>query len=289
VVLLFDGDDAGQRAALRALEVLLPQGLRVSAAALPEGLDPDDLLAREGPEALRALVDGAVPALEIAIRRAVAAGCRTPWERADAVAAVAPLLAAVPDPVERGEFARRLALMAGTAAPDVESAVRRLLRPDAAEEPEPGPARRLSDAERHFAGALRMLLDHPAHAAAVGAGELLTCPPDPVWAELAGLVLGACSGAERVDVATLSDRAGAEARRRLTALAARPLGVLEDAGRAERALRDTLAWLRRHGARGEARALTARLGEPGSDGLALLQEKQRQLERRRSLGGVAPG
>ena len=85
VVLLFDGDEAGQRAMLRALEVLLPAGLRVRAAALPGGADPDDFLRREGAEALRRLVDEAKPALEVAILRAAAAGCRTPWERADAV------------------------------------------------------------------------------------------------------------------------------------------------------------------------------------------------------------
>ena len=57
VVLLFDGDEAGQRAMLRALEVMLPAGLRVRAAALPGGADPDDFLRREGAEALRQLVD----------------------------------------------------------------------------------------------------------------------------------------------------------------------------------------------------------------------------------------
>jgi DNA primase len=113
VVLLFDGDEAGQRAMLRALEALLPAGLRVRAAALPGGVDPDDLLRSDGAEALARLVDEAPPALEIAIARAAAAGCKTPWERADAVAAVVPLLALVADPVERGEFGRRLALAVG--------------------------------------------------------------------------------------------------------------------------------------------------------------------------------
>jgi DNA primase len=80
VVLLFDGDEAGQRAMLRALEVMLPAGLRVRAAALPGGADPDDFLRREGAEALRQLVDSAPPALEVAITRAAAAGCRTPWD-----------------------------------------------------------------------------------------------------------------------------------------------------------------------------------------------------------------
>ena len=48
VVLLFDGDEAGQRAMERALEVLLPEGLRVRAAVLPAGDDPDSFLRAHG-------------------------------------------------------------------------------------------------------------------------------------------------------------------------------------------------------------------------------------------------
>jgi DNA primase len=104
LVLLFDGDEAGQRAVLRALEMVLPQGLRVRAAALPSGEDPDDFMTRNGSEALRDLIDSAPPALDLTIQRALAGGCETPWEKADVVAAVAPLLVALPDPVERGEY-----------------------------------------------------------------------------------------------------------------------------------------------------------------------------------------
>ena len=50
VVLLFDGDEAGQRAILRSLEVLLPQGLRVRAASIPGGADPDDYCAPTVPK-----------------------------------------------------------------------------------------------------------------------------------------------------------------------------------------------------------------------------------------------
>src|SRR5262249_19006030 len=82
VVLLFDGDAAGQRAVERSLALLLPEGLRVRAVELPAGDDPDSFLLREGPDALRARVDAAEPAIEGVIRRAVAHGCATPWEKA---------------------------------------------------------------------------------------------------------------------------------------------------------------------------------------------------------------
>ena len=62
VILCFDGDQAGVRAAWRALESLLPaldDGKQVRFLFLPEGEDPDTLVRQQGPEALRALTDKA--------------------------------------------------------------------------------------------------------------------------------------------------------------------------------------------------------------------------------------
>jgi len=62
VVLCFDGDKAGVRAAWRALESLLPaldDGKQVRFLFLPDGEDPDTLVRQQGPEALRALTDKA--------------------------------------------------------------------------------------------------------------------------------------------------------------------------------------------------------------------------------------
>jgi DNA primase len=66
-VLCFDGDSAGMKAAYRAVELALPllqPGKSLSFVFLPDGLDPDDLLRQEGPQAVahalgdtRALVD----------------------------------------------------------------------------------------------------------------------------------------------------------------------------------------------------------------------------------------
>jgi len=288
LVLLFDGDEAGQRAVVRALEVVLPQGLRVCAAALPASEDPDDFLTRNGAEALRDLIDSAPPALELAIQRAVAGGCETPWEKADAVAAVAPLLAVLPDPVERGEYTRRLAMVCGSDARDVEAAVRRVARGESA--PDRGdsggaPVRIATPEDRRFADIVQILLEHPAHAALVDEDALLACAPDEVWRELTASVLGECRGEGGVDVAALADHCEGLARERLLRLASRAEGLFDDADRALRALRDTVAWLEKRRQRIEAKALTARLRIPSEDHEALLLEKDRQLERLRSPGG----
>ncbi|MEC8164626.1 MAG: toprim domain-containing protein, partial [Pseudomonadota bacterium] len=66
--LCFDGDNAGQRAASRAAERALPllkPGKSIRFAFLPEGQDPDSLLAEQGPAALRNILDAAQPLAEV--------------------------------------------------------------------------------------------------------------------------------------------------------------------------------------------------------------------------------
>lgn len=70
VVLLFDGDEAGQRAADRALEVFFSATIDVRICTLPDALDPDDLLRQPGgTERFRAAVDGSVDALAHLVAR----------------------------------------------------------------------------------------------------------------------------------------------------------------------------------------------------------------------------
>src|SRR5208283_2050847 len=57
VVLAYDGDDAGQKAMLRALPLFLQEELSVSCVRFPEGLDPDDFLRRFGLSELERLVE----------------------------------------------------------------------------------------------------------------------------------------------------------------------------------------------------------------------------------------
>jgi DNA primase len=71
-VLVFDGDEAGQKAADRSLELFLGHEVDVRVLSLPEDLDPCDFLLASGAGAFRALVDRAVDPLAFAIERASA-------------------------------------------------------------------------------------------------------------------------------------------------------------------------------------------------------------------------
>ncbi len=59
-VLLYDGDSAGQKAAVRAAIVLLGAGFEVKVAQLPDGSDPDSFVRKEGIEKLRELITDAL-------------------------------------------------------------------------------------------------------------------------------------------------------------------------------------------------------------------------------------
>ncbi|MDJ0865214.1 MAG: DNA primase [Myxococcota bacterium] len=288
VVLLFDGDEAGQRAVERSLEILLPEGLRVRAGALPPGDDPDTLLVREGAEALRRVVDEAPPAIEHAIRRAVRQGCRTPWEKADAVRNVVKLLVRVTDPVERGEYARRLALAVDVRVEDVDEALRRERSPGGADpDVEPAARPRLSGPEARFARRLvRLLLDHPPLAGLLDRAELESLVPGAPWASILLAVLDARTAGAAADVHALAAQLDEEAAAELRALAVEEHPGLE-ADEARRAVDDTIAGLRRRRHAERRRDTTRRLRDE-ADPLSLLAEKQRQIEERKQTQGLTP-
>jgi DNA primase len=64
VVILYDSDAAGQKAADRAVGILAAEGLRVRVALMPQGEDPDTLLRNAGPGAVRQAVDAGLSPLD---------------------------------------------------------------------------------------------------------------------------------------------------------------------------------------------------------------------------------
>jgi DNA primase len=85
-VLCFDGDQAGQKALHRALDMALPSlmpGRSLRFALLPAGQDPDDLLRSEGAEAVRGAIEGARTMSDVLWMRALEVNDRsTPEKRA---------------------------------------------------------------------------------------------------------------------------------------------------------------------------------------------------------------
>lgn len=71
VMLLFDGDAAGQRASERSLSILLAQGLFPKELTLPDGMDPDDFIKNHGAEALKQRMSQAPEAFTAFLERCV--------------------------------------------------------------------------------------------------------------------------------------------------------------------------------------------------------------------------
>jgi DNA primase len=69
VVLVFDADDGGDRGVDRALELFVSHDMELAVATLPAGLDPCDLLVRDGPEPFRRVLESAVDVLEFKLNR----------------------------------------------------------------------------------------------------------------------------------------------------------------------------------------------------------------------------
>ena len=104
-ILCFDGDDAGRRAAYRALDLALPlirPGKSLKLAALPDGQDPDDLVRSGGREAIEDVLAAARPLAEVLWARESEAGpFDTPERRAALEARVAEVTAAIGDEAVR--------------------------------------------------------------------------------------------------------------------------------------------------------------------------------------------
>lgn len=73
VVLLFDPDPAGVRAALRGLDLFVNSGLGIKVVTLPVGEDPDTYVRKEGPEAFARLEQQAPSLLDFALEQSLKA------------------------------------------------------------------------------------------------------------------------------------------------------------------------------------------------------------------------
>ncbi|MGI4893825.1 MAG: DNA primase [Janthinobacterium lividum] len=98
VVFTFDGDAAGQKAALKAFELDQKFSAQTYVAVAPSGQDPCDLRLASGDAAVAALVDGRVPLFEFAIRSTLARfDLDSDAGRLAALDAAAPIVAGIRD------------------------------------------------------------------------------------------------------------------------------------------------------------------------------------------------
>lgn len=167
VIFCFDGDDAGKRAAWKALEQALPTlgpGREVRFMFLPDGHDPDSLVAEGGADAWEQATAAAQPLSRFLLDR-LAADCdlTTPDGRGQLIAQAAPYLARMEDAATRTAIIDALVPRTHLARADIEAALRgsgsntQAARAGRAAEAARAPAR-----QRPVGRALQLLLDTPA-------------------------------------------------------------------------------------------------------------------------------
>lgn len=119
LIYTFDGDEAGQKAAMRAFETDQEFTGQSFVAVAPDGMDPCDLRLEKGDAAVRDLVAKRVPMLEFVLESILSDYPLDSAEgRAQALQRTVPVVAEIADPVLRTEYARRLAGWVGWPNPD---------------------------------------------------------------------------------------------------------------------------------------------------------------------------
>ncbi|ODQ96674.1 DNA primase [Mycolicibacterium holsaticum] len=112
LIFVFDGDEAGQAAALKAFDGDQQVAGKSFVAIASDGMDPCDLRLKSGDKALRDLVARRIPMFEFAIRNLIPDGDaldNDPQAQVDALRQCVPLVARIRDYALRDEYARRLA------------------------------------------------------------------------------------------------------------------------------------------------------------------------------------
>jgi DNA primase len=221
VVVVFDGDAAGQRAAGKAIPLFVEADVDGRVARMPPGVDPDDFVRHEGAAAFRRLLDGARPMLDQFIQETASAP--TIPGKVAALETVAALLVKVKNPTVRELYGKQLATVLGL----TDQQVRRALHEAAAtkhpaqpaqpnaQPPQPlPPPRKLPPEELHLVALLATFPELIRTPEAARAGELLV---DPSLRQLYRAATEEVAAGARLEVAAWLETAAPDVRRTVAA------------------------------------------------------------------------
>lgn len=107
ITLLFDGDAAGLKAALRGVNLILEEGLNVKIVTFPDGEDPDSYAKKVSSEELESYInDGAKDFIEFKCSLLLEEAQEDPIKRAELIKDIAATIALIPDNVARTVYAQ---------------------------------------------------------------------------------------------------------------------------------------------------------------------------------------
>ncbi|OGW26654.1 MAG: DNA primase [Nitrospirae bacterium GWC2_57_13] len=110
VVLIFDPDPAGVKAALRGLDLFATSGMKVNVVSLPDGEDPDTFLHRRGRDAFTEQLRGSVKFMEFVLGQVARGGRKAPIdEKVERAGEMLGFIAKLPSAIERDHYLKRTA------------------------------------------------------------------------------------------------------------------------------------------------------------------------------------
>jgi DNA primase len=285
IVLIFDGDTAGLRAATRALPIFLAEGLTPRVLLLPTGEDPDSFVRASGPQGLQAAIERARPLIEMVLDQAVRQGDLTsPEGKSAIVQAAGEVIKAIADPVTRTGYLERLA---GQLSLPAAALAARLglpltgLKPPArqAASPARGPARLVHDGELAL---LELALASPLAARELALGGALDEVTDPQLLALAQAILAVLERGAEPTPDAVSQALEDQSLARLVSQICQRCPCPADPQAAARSILEQLA---RRGKRRRRAALTPAIAAAHAEGRP---DKVSQYQAQRSLQGAYP-
>ncbi|WP_062133160.1 DNA primase [Demequina aestuarii] len=190
VVFTFDGDEAGQNAALKSFQLDHQFLAQTFVAVDPDGLDPCDLRQQRGDRAVTELLAHRVPLFEFVIRTALRShDLDTAEGRVAALRAAAPVVAGIKDRALQPEYSRRLAGWLGMDVEAISRAVTDAARARRAAPGEPPPSTGAIPAYQDEGPSRPNPRDPVVRAEAMSLGVLLQAPREAASDPVGALVL----------------------------------------------------------------------------------------------------
>ena len=278
VIIAYDNDGAGQKAAQRAIDILEKLDLKVRVLQMSGAKDPDEYIQLRGPEAFRQLIEGSENQVEYRLGVIAAKyDLGVDAQKVDYLRECEDLLARLPNAAEREVYCRRVASQTGISPEvligEVKSRRSRLLRRTAAAE-RSSPERQSQPVERH------LRYDDPASAVAEEGlirllyldGSLAAVAGLPDAAEFSSPALGHIYGVVRRRLgehrSVSADALGGELSAEEVSLLVRTLQKPETLSNSKRAMEDYINRIRQR----------RRAQSDSGDLMQLLEERRKELK-----------
>lgn len=110
VYIVYDGDNAGEQAALRGLDLAIEQGFDVQLIALPDGEDPDSFVRNRGPEAFRRAIEQSLTFIQFKVESYKKQGLlQSPSEKAQCIRSLVESVGKIPDVLQHDFYMQQIA------------------------------------------------------------------------------------------------------------------------------------------------------------------------------------